>query len=723
MSSPAVSRPSWRQELLGATHAAFVVVPLCLAYGLLAFAPMGSAWALQGVVGGFVAAIVAPLIGVALGLRSGLVFAPRPMSAIVLASFFAEFATLPEVRAGGPALIIVATLMYVAFVGAIEAIFGFARVGRLAKYLPAPVVAGFQCGAALVLLQTQWRTLLGVDRGTSAWDVLTLNAAINPVTLMLSVVCIGVAAVAMRKMPRWPVFALVLIAAAAVQWLAGHYGVRPSAPLGTFNLNAFDPSRVYFALHSLHFSQVEPLIPFIAGWALTGAVMSAAGALVGFKMIEEASHERFDVDRAMSRTGLANLVGAALGGLHSGAHVRATEVNLKQGASSWLSTLAAALLVLALALAFAPVISQVPKAAVAAILVVIAVSMFDPWTLQVLKQTLRERSRPTSDVASMLGTVAIVTGLAILTNLLIAMLGGVILAIISFIWRMSRSIIRRAYTLRDIQSRTIRSAEARARLLSKGSRVSVLELEGPLFFGTGEKLTDVLGRLSKSETDLAIVDMQRLTGIDSTAVRLLAQIDKRLERQDIALIFSGAQPHDRMYRLLEDFGMPMVTLHHGAYMARMFSDVDQALEWAEELVLHDTDTSLQMQERFALDTLDMLRGFSASELASIRKHLAARRYAEGDIVFRAGDSSREIFAIAEGRASVTLPPQTPGGAATRIVTFSAGAVFGEFALLDNQPRSATVRADTELECWVLSAIEFERLRSEEPGCAINSISH
>jgi CRP-like cAMP-binding protein len=57
------------------------------------------------------------------------------------------------------------------------------------------------------------------------------------------------------------------------------------------------------------------------------------------------------------------------------------------------------------------------------------------------------------------------------------------------------------------------------------------------------------------------------------------------------------------------------------------------------------------------------------------------------------------------------------------VTFSAGAVFGEFALLDQQPRSATVRADSTLDCWILSVEEFNRLRDEEPLCAIKLLAN
>jgi sulfate permease, SulP family len=713
----------WSSEVVGATHAAFIALPLCLAYGLLAFAPLGASWALYGATGGIIAAVVAPTLATLFGVRSGLIYVPRPMGAIVMASFLAEFSQIPEVSRAPPALIMVAGAMFVALMGAIEGLFGVLRVGRLAKFLPAPVVAGFQCGAALVLIQTQWRTLLGVDPGQSFMATLTGQASMQPMTVAIALICLGTAVFMTRRAPSWPVFAVVLLTAALLQWAGSMSGVVVSAPLGTFNLQAADPTRIFKAFDQVSWSLLETHLPFIASWALTGAVMSAAGALVGFKMIEEAAQQRLDMDSEMTRTGLANVLGALVGGLHAGAHVRSTETNLQYGGRRGLSTMLAALWVLSVTIVFSPVIGQIPKAAVASVLIVIAVSMFDPWTLQVIKQSIRERTRPTADVVSMISTVLVVTGLAVMTNLLIAMIGGIFLAIVSFIWRMSRSIIKRSYTLRDIQSRTIRSPDARARVLEKGQRVRVFELEGPLFFGTGEKLIDVLSALSAQETDVAIVDMQRLTDIDSTAVRLLAQIDKRLDRQGITLVFSGSRPHDRVYRLLEDFGMAMVVVHHGAYIARMFNDVDQALEWAEERLLADTDADMVIESKYALDTLDMFRGFTVDELRVVQKHLVARHYGEGDIVFRAGDTSREIFAIAEGRASVSLPASTPDGSATRLVTFSSGAVFGEFALLDNQPRSATVRADTPLDCWILSLEEFDRLRLEQPICAIKLLAN
>jgi MFS superfamily sulfate permease-like transporter len=697
--------------------ASTLVLPFCIAYGLLLFGPLGPEWSGVGIAAALISAAVTPWVAVALGQRGPIIHTPRAISAIVFASFLLEFGSISAVRALGPPAILGAAVLYVALLAAFEGLFGLARIGRLAKYLPAPVVAGFVCGAALVLMRSQVAPLLGYANEAGLLQQLR-GAGPNP--LALTVACTTLLAVwwLQRRGHAATAYAWALAAASAMYALLTAAGLEaPGATLGPPHLSVDAGLPLTAALRMADFQALLVHLPRIAGWALTGAVMSVTGTLVGLRLIEEATEHRVAFDGEMRRGSLANLASAALGGAHGGINVRSTEVAYRFGARGTRATLLTAMLVALAGWLLMPLLPLIPRAAVAALLMLIAASMFDEWTLNLIRRHVSSRTWPTRDTAATLAIVAIVASVALVANLLAAMLAGIALAVVAFIWRISRSIVRRSYTLRQVQSRTVRSPEVREMLLAEGERVVVIELEGSLFFGTGDKLVAEVDRHNSSATLAVIVDLQRLTDIDATAARLITQLHVRLQRQGKTLALSGVPSNGRIARLLRDFGVADagegMPVHHS---------VDRALQWAEELVLRSSGWSDEDSVEIPAAQLDVLRGLSAAELAALSKVLQRREFAQGELVFRAGDASRALYAIVRGSASVILPGPE-GQPATRVVTFSQGAIFGEFALLDSQPRSATVQADAALVCYVLEAEAFEQLQRSEPTLAIRLLAN
>jgi CRP-like cAMP-binding protein len=149
----------------------------------------------------------------------------------------------------------------------------------------------------------------------------------------------------------------------------------------------------------------------------------------------------------------------------------------------------------------------------------------------------------------------------------------------------------------------------------------------------------------------------------------------------------------------------------------IFVDTDRALEWAEDQLIQVHEAGLGAPEELAFASLDALAGLDGPERAVLAGMLIRRSYAKGDAVFHEGDDGQDLYLIASGAASVTLK-LAGEGRENRLATFSAGTVFGELALLDPGPRSATVVADEALVCYVLTEQAFERLRKDHPGIAI-----
>jgi CRP-like cAMP-binding protein len=154
---------------------------------------------------------------------------------------------------------------------------------------------------------------------------------------------------------------------------------------------------------------------------------------------------------------------------------------------------------------------------------------------------------------------------------------------------------------------------------------------------------------------------------------------------------------------------------------RIFPDTDHAIEWAEDRLILAELGDVESGGEFPFNQLDVFAGFAPGDLESIKSLLQRRSYAKGELVFREGDQSAELFIIAHGSASVRIG--LSAGQETRLITFSPGTQFGELALLDQEARSASVMADEALVCYVLARDDFMRLSHEHPQIAIKLLSN
>ncbi len=193
------------------------------------------------------------------------------------------------------------------------------------------------------------------------------------------------------------------------------------------------------------------------------------------------------------------------------------------------------------------------------------------------------------NVALDLAVVVVVAVLSIALNIVSAVFIGVAIAIALFVFRMSRSIIRRSYRWGAIHSRTARTAAERVFLDRAGDAILVVELQGALFFGTSEKMLNDIDAALRRETSCVILDLRRLTEIDSTGASALLELKTRLSQQKKELLLAVADGTTAMERL-ENFGMLSSIGDAG-----ILPDVDRAIERAENDLLR-TQPRLHREE-------------------------------------------------------------------------------------------------------------------------------
>jgi hypothetical protein len=226
-------------------------------------------------------------------------------------------------------------------------------------------------------------------------------------------------------------------------------------------------------------------------------------------------------------------------------------------------------------------------------------------------------------------------------------------------------------------------------------------------------LSDHVERAPAATTRTIVLDMRRVTEIDATGARVLADIHAILTRQHRRLALALLKNSETGARLSEAGVLETI----GADC--IFEDIDRAIEWAEDdLIRHHSQGS--ESDEVALERVDLLATLTPPEIESI-KHYTQRKILErGQTLFSEGDPGRELFIVTKGHASAYL--YQPDGRRIRLATFAPGSVFGELAILDAGPRSASLVADDEVTCYALSDTQFAGLAKDAPGIAIKLLS-
>ncbi len=354
-------------------------------------------------------------------------------------------------------------------------------------------------------------------------------------------------------------------------------------------------------------------------------------------------------------------------------------------------------------------LAYLPRAALSAVIMVIAVQHIDPWTLRLAARLFQPGATKRGVVVLDLSVALLVSFLSIAINIVLAVFLGVALAIFLFVVRMSRSNIRRLYRCDAVRSRKSRGTGDMELLESKGASILVVELQGVLFFGSAERLAQEIDKATACRTFYLILDLPRVNYVDTTGARILADIEVNLALRGVTLALVLSEQSETAARLA-DFGDPNSE-------RRFFPDVDRAIEWTEDDLLRQTAPRAAVE--IALECISLLQDFAPHEIETFVRHLRRAIWPKDSMIFKEGNPGSHLFIVTKGQASVVLKSE---GRNIRLVTFAPGTVFGELAILDKGPRSASIIANEDLVAYSLSETDFAALRESEPAVAIKILA-
>ena len=243
-----------------------------------------------------------------------------------------------------------------------------------------------------------------------------------------------------------------------------------------------------------------------------------------------------------------------------------------------------------------------------------------------------------------------------------------------------------------------------------GSGIQVYELQGNLALSTTEVVVhDAMADLASVDT--IVIDFKHTLSLNESAGRLFHQLLLKYHERGKHVVFTNTARIPQLRRLMK----AKLAEQFGA-LFRSFDDIDAALEWSENRLLNERMAIHLPDHAVAPADYELFASLNPEEITVLQSLLHRRKFARGKVIVEFGAPAGELFFLARGRASVTVP--LSGGTQKRLATFSPGMAFGEMAMLDRAPRSAAVTADTEVECDLLKLEDFDRLGESHPHIKI-----
>ncbi len=280
-------------------------------------------------------------------------------------------------------------------------------------------------------------------------------------------------------------------------------------------------------------------------------------------------------------------------------------------------------------------------------------------------------------------------------------LGGVIAVIFFAVTYSKLPVIRRKGGLAQWRSNVDRSGPESAVLDGHADRVAVLQADGFLFFGSVDQLTE--GLLAELGPDLAprcvILDCGRVSGADATACSSIVRIATRAAQWNHRIFVAGGPDS------LQNGLVQQMAVAQSAGLLFLFPNLDQALERAEDELV----AAARGPTSNALAALRHLAGDSAPSIAA---QMTRMTLAAGQKLITAGEFSRDIFVLDQGRLGIYVGSSSAAPLRLRIVR--PGAIVGEMASYLNGQRTADVIAEEPCEFLVMRAEALESLGRTSP---------
>lgn len=528
---------------------------------------------------GLIVGIVALPLAIAFGIASG-VSPEKGIVTAIVAGFLISVFGGSKVQIGGPTgafiVIVYGIIQQYGFSGLMIAtmmagvflvLLGMFKLGTIIKYIPYPIVVGFTAGIAVTIFTTQMKDLFGLEMAKVPADFIEkwiayFQAAdtINWASVVVGVLSILIIVVTPRFSKKIPGSLIAIVVLTVGVWLLKTYaGVNSIETIGDhFTIKAMLPeAQVPVITWEVVKSLVAP--------AITIAVLGAIESLLSATVADGASGDKHDSNAELVGQGIANIITPLFGGIPATGAIARTMTNINNGGRTPMAGIVHAVVLLLIFLFLMPLAQYIPMACLAGVLIVVSYGMSGWRTFKALMKS------PKSDVIVLLITFF----LTVVFDLTIAIEVGLVIACLLFMKRMTEA--TDVHVILDEidpnEDTDIHHVEENL-IIPKG--VEVYEINGPYFFGAGNKFEEIMALVGE-RPKVRIIRMRKVPFVDSTGIHNLTVLCEMSRKEGIRIVLSGVIP--KVHETLRKAGFNDLVGEEN-----ICSHIDIALEKAREMV-------------------------------------------------------------------------------------------------------------------------------------------
>ena len=527
----------------------------------------------RDIVSGIIVAVVALPLSIALAIASG-VSPEKGLYTAIVAGFLIAFLGGSRVQISGPTAafativagivaadgidgLIAATII----AGILLMLMGFLKLGAIIRFVPYTITTGFTAGIAATLVIGQAKDFLGLAFPTGTPTVETMEklqavaqniGTLNWQAMAVGAVCLAILFVWPKVNERIPGSLIALVVGIA---MVNVFGMNVNTIGDLYTINSGLPT---FHVPQLNLDIFREQMANGITIAILAAIESLLSCVVADSMIS--SHHRSNME--LVAQGAGNIASVLFGGIPATGAIARTAANVKNGGRTPVAGMTHALVLLIVLAFFMPYAALIPMPTIAAILLHVAYNMSGWRNFAHICKTSSKGA-----VATLLLTFT----LTIVFDLVVAIAVGMLITVVLFMKMVSEETEVKGWRYYCDED----SEVTHLRELPKSVRV--YEINGPMFFGMTDRITDIS---VKSFTKYLIIRMRGVPSLDSTGMNALEDLYAYCRENGVSLVFSHANEQ------------PMKTMQRAGFVDLVGADhfrgnIDDAIAYTRQLLDED----------------------------------------------------------------------------------------------------------------------------------------
>lgn len=424
---------------------------------------------------------------------------------------------------------------------------GIFKLGSLIKFIPRPVTVGFTAGIAVIIFTGQIGNFLGLTNmeqhekfHMNVYEIASNIDTVNFYSLLVAMISFALILMAPKVLPKVPgaLIGIIVSSVVTVLFLQGHvatigstYGAIPNT-LPQFHIPEVTLERIYMLI----------------GPAFVIAMLGGIESLLSAVVADGMTNSKHNSNRELIGQGVANIVTPFFGGIPATGAIARTATNIKSGAVSPLSGVIHGIFVLITLLLLAPLAVHIPLASLAPVLMMVA------WNMSERHHFVHILKLKSGDSL----VLCITFLLTVFMSLTVAVMAGLILAVILFAKSMSDSLTV-SKVLPNLKNENGKVHPHIVADLHECPQISIYTIEGPLFFGAAEKFEQTMLKTIQENPKVFILRMRKVPYIDSTGEEYFRNILQNIKASGGIVFLTNVQPgleqmlkRSGLYNLMEE---------------------------------------------------------------------------------------------------------------------------------------------------------------------------